>query len=376
MLKPLRTFSILALLGLAGCGTTAAPGPSASASSAAAAASPSQPAASPASSAPAQAKPAGSAAASPSAAASAAAKVAFSGGDPNGYPIRISQSAYGVSSVPIYAAINKGFFQEQHLLGSVVTIPSGLSSIAALTRGDTDLSNVPSESIVGAIQGLPTRAVYETWTRASWTVMGKAELKSLADLKGKTIGVTSPSTSTYLYLTTALKGAGLSMTDLKALTTPGTGDSYAQLIAGTAGASVLSPPYDAMAEQAGFHEVAFIGGALEVPGSGLGTTLSFIKDHRPQLVGVLRAMIASEQWVKTHPAEATDMFAALSGSPPDIARRSLDKVIPLLNETGEATRLGIQQAIDGQAAATGKPATLTPDDVVDYGPLHEARGRS
>jgi ABC-type nitrate/sulfonate/bicarbonate transport system substrate-binding protein len=359
---------------LAACGQSAAPAASSAppipASSAAAASPGSAPSAKPATAS------ASSAAAKPgaegSAAASEAPKVALAGGDTAGYPIRISQAAIGVSTLVVYVAVDEGFFAQQHLKGTIYTIPSGVPSIAALSRGDTDFSNTPTEAVIGVTQGLPLRAVFETWRSTPWTVTGKAELKSLADLKGKTIAVSSPSTGAYLYLQAALKKAGMSMNDVKTLTIANTGVGFSQLAAGNVDAAALSPPFDAQAEEAGFHEVAFIGDALDVPYSGLSTTTGFIQGHRPQLVSVLRAMVDASAWVKAHPAEATDFYAKISGSSPDIAKRSVAKMIPLLSENHEASLGGIQQIIDSQAEASQSRIDVKPEQTVDYGPLHEA----
>ena len=52
--------------------------------------------------------------------------------------------------------------------------------------------------------------------------------------------------------------------------------------------------------------------------------------------------------------------------------KTAEKMLPLLSDTGEASQLGIQQALDSLAEVTKKPITMTPDQVVDYGPLREA----
>jgi len=319
-------------------------------------------------------KPSGSAAAAakPSASGEAQIKVTLSGGDPNGFPVRISQSGGGsVSMLPVYAAIQTDFFKDQRINASVVNISGGLAPLAALTRGDIEYSNTPSETIQGAISGLPLKVVFSIWQKSPWMVIGKTQYNSLADLKGKLVATAAAGTANNLTLIAALKKGGLT-NDVTVVPTPSTVDIYNQLLAGTVDAGVVSPPFDAMAEQKGFHEVAFIGDALDLPYSGLGTSTTFIRDHRPQVVATIRALLDTEDWLKAHPDQASDVFAKAIGSPPDIARKGVDKMLPLIADNGEMPVAQVQQTIDLQAQTSGKPVSLKVEDAVDYGPLHDA----
>jgi hypothetical protein len=64
------------------------------------------------------------------------------------------------------------------------------------------------------------------------------------------------------------------------------------------------------------------------------------------------------------------------GTSPDVAKKSAAKMVPLLSDTGEISPVGLQQALDNQAEITQTKVTLAPDQLVDYGPLHEALGKS
>src|SRR5579884_3089102 len=173
---------------LLGCGSppSAAPASSPPASSAAPA---SKPAASPsqasaaaavsakpaASSAPkpaasASAKPAASgAAASAKPSAPAATPTARTGGDPQGFPIRFQSGSPALSSIVLYAALDEGFFKDQHLAVSIIPVAGGLPTLGALTKGEIEFNTNPGDSIQGANQGLPLKVVYSTWAKSPWT---------------------------------------------------------------------------------------------------------------------------------------------------------------------------------------------------------------
>jgi ABC-type nitrate/sulfonate/bicarbonate transport system substrate-binding protein len=174
-------------------------------------------------------------------------------------------------------------------------------------------------------------------------------------------------------LETGLKKAGLTKNDVKIVSSGGTILTYQNLIAGQLDAAVVSPPFDAEAELAGFHEIQFLGDLLDLPYIGAGSSVPFLTAHHDETVRFLRALIAANRWIKDHPAETADLIVKYIGAPPEAAKRSAEKMIPnLWQDTFEASPLGLQQALEIQAEETNTKIDLKPEQLVDYGPLHEA----
>lgn len=357
--------ALLVTLTLAACGATT---PATSPTAASASPAP-KPASAPASAAPKPSAPA-SAAPKPS-----AATPQNTYGDPNGSPVRIAYASPAVASWPFYAAVAAGLYEREHLKVTMIRMPPNVS-ITALTKGEIDFTNSPSNAIVGATRGLPLKMVLSAWDRTPWTISGKPELKSVKDLKGHLVGTNQAGSSPYLYLRAALQRDGLALSDLQVVSSPGTQDTFALLLAGKIDAAVLSPPFDAQAEEKGFHEVSFIGDALQQPYIGLGTNTTFLAQHRPQVVSLIRAVMDGNAWLKAHPSEAAGLIVKNLGVSPEVAKRSAEKMLPLLGTSGELPLAGVQQAIAIQAELTKSNITVKPEDVVDWGPLHEALGKA
>jgi len=218
--------------------------------------------------------------------------------------------------------------------------------------------------------------VLSSWKQSPWTIVGKQDLNSVKDLKGHIVGTNQAGSTPYLYLQAALKRDGLAMSDVQVVSSPGTQNTYALLLAGKLDAAVVSPPFDAEAEEKGFHEVKFIGDALQEPYIGLGTNTTFLNQHRPELVRLLRALMDGNAWLKGHPDQAADLIAKNIGVTPDIAKRSAEKMLPLLSDTGEMPMSAVQESIGIQAELTKTTPTVKPEDIVDWGPLHEALRKS
>jgi len=203
--------------------------------------------------------------------------------------------------------------------------------------------------------------------------VGTQQFKSITELKGKKIGTNQAGSTPYIYLETGLKKAGLTKNDVSIVSSGGTVITYQNLIAGTVEAAVVSPPFDAQADLAGFHEIQFLGDLLELPYIGAGSSVPFLTSHHDETVRFLKALIEANRWIKTHPSETADLMVRFIGAPADVAKRTAEKMIPNLEQDKfEASPLGLQQALDIQAELTGTKINLRPEQLVDYGPLHEA----
>lgn len=296
----------------------------------------------------------------------------MTGGDPNGSPVRVSYPSPAVSELPYYAALSQGFFQQQHIKLTELMMPPNVS-ITALSKGEIDFTDSPGNAIEGATRGLPFKMVFSAWQKSPWNLVGKTQYNSVQDLKGKVIGTNQAGSTPYIYLQAGLKKAGLQMSDAKIVSSSGTVITYQSLVAGQVDAAVLSPPFDAEAELGGFHQIQFLGDVLDLPYIGAATTTTFLSTHHDETVRFLRALIQANRWIKDHPAETADLIVKYTGAPADAAKKSAEQMIPnLWQDNFEASPNGLQQSLDYQAEATKTKIDIKPDQLIDYGPLHEA----
>ena len=105
--------------------------------------------------------------------------------------VRFSYSN-GWDAIPAVVAIEKGFLAEQGLVVAGLAISSGRTILQSLTDGTTDFAIVPNRTLilVGALR-LPLKVIAVSgWgTETEIVVPAESKAKSLADLKGKTIGL-------------------------------------------------------------------------------------------------------------------------------------------------------------------------------------------
>ncbi|HLG72870.1 MAG TPA: ABC transporter substrate-binding protein [Chloroflexota bacterium] len=346
------------LLALAGCGAPAA-------------APQAPPASSVARSTAAKPSPSEEAAAQPSGLVSTTQNTA---GDPNGTPVTVAYASQGVANWPFFAAAAAGLYAREHLKVTMIQMAPNVT-ITALSKGELDFTNSPGNAIEGALRGLPFKVVLSSWDESPWTIVGKPEIASVKDLKGRTVGTNQAGSTPYLYLQAALKRDGLAISDIKVVSSPGTQDTYRLLLSGQLDAAVLSPPTDAQAVDKGFREVAFIGDTLHQPYIGLGADTSYLSQHRPEAVRLIRALMDANGWLKGHPDQAANLIEQNLSVPPNIAKQLTQRMLPLLSQAGELAPAGLQEAISIQSELTKTNISVKPEDLVDWGPLHEALGK-
>ena len=92
------------------------------------------------------------------------------------------------------AMVDKGgFAAKRGLKIELLQIKAGATLMKALIAGEIDSVDMgAAESIVAGVRGTGVKIVGCTWPGVPQVVLAKAEIKTLADLKGKNVAISSP----------------------------------------------------------------------------------------------------------------------------------------------------------------------------------------
>jgi NitT/TauT family transport system substrate-binding protein len=142
------------------------------------------------------------------------------------------------------AAVEQGFFKNVGFDAEIGVIQSSPRSMQMLITGAYQISSTQPESAIAAIErGASTlAAIAAPMNRADWVLAGAKGIRSLADLKGKVIGVSSLRISEVWLTTQLLERAGLKKDEVSFI---GVGTSPLKITApqkGSVAAAVLFPP--------------------------------------------------------------------------------------------------------------------------------------
>jgi sulfonate transport system substrate-binding protein len=216
---------------------------------------------------------------------------------------------------------------------------SGL--LSAMNAGSVDLHADVADAFALFTQAANTPLTYYA---RDIIVQDSSPIRSVADLKGKTVAVSKGSGSNFL-LISALKKAGLTLNDITPvyLEAP---DGVAAFSSGKVDAWAIWDPF--LATQQREHHVRVVAdgtdGVANYNRFYVANT-SFAKAHPEVLQVVFDTLHDAGQWVKGHPQEAAKNLAPLWGNiPPETvelanSRRSYDIVPVKIEQLAEQQRI-------------------------------------
>jgi len=156
--------------------------------------------------------------------------------------IRIAYASRSIASILPFIATDKGFFKEEALEPELI-LTRGTTSMAAAVSGDIEAIHIMGTAIRGIIKGLPLKVLAVNQKFPLFWLVTRPELKSFADLRGKTMAVTTFGGSQQLAGNYMLRKGGID--PAKEIVTIVSGDVPAQLqaqLSGPVHITVLSPP--------------------------------------------------------------------------------------------------------------------------------------
>ena len=104
--------------------------------------------------------------------------------------IRFSVSAASIAELPFRMALLKGFYREEGLEVEVIFI-RGAVGMQALLGGSVDFTSASGSTIAAAVRGIPVKLVFIASAKPQFDMVAQKEIRSMADLKGKFVGISS-----------------------------------------------------------------------------------------------------------------------------------------------------------------------------------------
>ncbi|HEY1269855.1 MAG TPA: ABC transporter substrate-binding protein [Candidatus Binatia bacterium] len=159
-------------------------------------------------------------------------------------------------SVSTFAiARDRGYYREEGLDVELVVMPSAVGT-QALIGGNVKFSTLGGASMPPLLRGAPLKFLFSTFQRPMFWLYAKPEIKTVADLKGKKIGVSSLGSGPDSILRDILKKHGLDGGRDAVILPVGSGTArYFALQAGSVDAAMLSIPAIFLAQDAGYREL-------------------------------------------------------------------------------------------------------------------------
>ena len=226
-------------------------------------------------------------------------------GQPEKRNFTISYTQASGAFTTLWVAQEAGLFKKHGLEATLKVLNSQVAA-QALVAGEVDVISTGPDLVNMRLQGAPVKYIGGTLQRFIFQLWGAKGLNSLAELKGKTIAVTTPRTSTEIATREALKKTGvISDKDVSFLYLQTIPAILTAVLGGKTSAGTLSAPNTLKARDSGLSLLLDIA-QTNVPGLHLayGTTERSIKSNPNSLYAFLKAVAEATVLSKLNPAVA------------------------------------------------------------------------
>ena len=287
--------------------------------------------------------------------------------------VRIAVSNPNMPNLTVAVAQKQGFFKDENLEAEIIRMNPNVA-ITALATGDVDYCQLFGAVVGGAIAGLPVRIVAGFLDNWPMTLIAQPEYKSLKELKGKTLGISSFGATPDVGARLMLQQAGLDPDrDIKVLALGSDAARLTALKQRVVDVVVISPPADAQMEKQGYKILARAYELFSFPYLGLGTHTRKIKEKPDEIRRAIKATIRANRFIRDNREEAVRTLVDWGKIERDYAYASYDTLRNLFNVDGGVPEDGLKLVID-QALRNAKIAReVTPAEVVDLRFLHQAQ---
>lgn len=211
--------------------------------------------------------------------------------------------------VPIYIAFEKGFFKKEGLDAEAISM-TGKALVTAGISGNIDFLPIPGGGSQASLMGADLKYVVGESLISQWAIVGSANVKSVKDLKGRTIGYGRAGSADYDEGEIVLsRFFGMEVgKDYKVISFQSESDRVAGLIAGSIEAALLSFPTAARAQAAGFKLLLKTGQYLPRVGGSVWTRASYVKNNRATVKKFIRAIAGAIEYLRNNKAGSVEII--------------------------------------------------------------------
>ena len=287
----------------------------------------------------------------------------------------IAWTAVSAFNSPFWVMNDAGFYKEEGMDVDTIYIASSPIAAKATLAGGTVISAQNSQVIADSgLQGADLVAIGATVNIVPFYVMAAPEIRSIADLKGKTVGVSRFGAATDFGMRMFLAKHGLAAhRDVAFIQIGGMPEIATALSKKIIAAAPMSYPMVYVAEQGGAKVLANLA-KDEIPfvHLTLTTTKRFLKEKRPLVKAFLRAYGKAVHFLYTRQPESLAIFAKYTKiKDQKMLEGSLKYGYEFMEKVPFVKRAGFQVTLDEIARSNPKAKLAKPEQFFDNSIIQE-----
>jgi ABC-type nitrate/sulfonate/bicarbonate transport system substrate-binding protein len=293
--------------------------------------------------------------------------------------LRVPVVSHTIFYLPAWTAERQGFFKQEGLDVKIEVYDGSEKIFHDLRAGTHQFAIASIESVIAeSYKGGQLRVVAGIAKRPPHFIIAQPEIKTLADLKGKTIGVVSMHEGTTFFIADIAKAGGFALDDVKVEAVGGS-PTRARLLKERKIDMGLQPyPLSYEAEAQGFSNLGPM--AKLVPDYQFVSVIvdeTWAQRNSAALVSFLKALRRGTEYMFGHPDESAELGAAELRTSREFARRALEDTLAMdiMSRDLSLTAPSLQRvfSIMQQAGVLARETPFEPARFVDESYLAESR---
>jgi NitT/TauT family transport system substrate-binding protein len=270
-------------------------------------------------------------------------------------------------------AVEQGLMEKYDLEIESHTFESGSDATVALIAGDVDMCLAAGASVVNAaLAGEDLVIVAGLGNRQNYYMMVAPEIEGPADLKGKTMAVSSPGSASDAVLRSMLQSLGLQPdVDVVIMAVGGSADRLAAMESGQVAGSAMAMFEAARAESMGYHALLKPTDMdMDYQFTAAVTTRNFLTNNRNVVAGFLKGLTEASARARVDKEGMQAQMVETLGLDPVKDAAITDYVYEeyfhnYLPEKFYPTETGVQVIIDAARPENPTARDLTAADIID-----------
>ena len=241
----------------------------------------------------------------------------------------------GGLSWPLFVAQDQAIFARHGLEVHLTETPGSVFQMKGLYDGTFDVAMTPFDNVVAydqgqgeaPLDGAPDVFAFMGGISGALRLLASPSIKSVAELRGRTLGVDSPATGYTLLMYELLARQGLPLGSYDLARTGGTTFRVQALEAGQIAATMVSSPQEIEPEAKGFRRLGDIQATVGPYQALCGVARrAWAAAHRDSLLAYIRAYVEADAWLRdpAHHDEAIAVYLRhVRGATPAVADAAL-----------------------------------------------------
>ncbi len=287
--------------------------------------------------------------------------------------IKIGYPAVSYNQVHIWVAKDAGLFKKYGLDAEVIFFRGGQMATQALVAGDPPIVNIGTVVQAG-LQGHDVVLIASSESAYNYSVVAKAGISKLEQLKGKRLGVSGFGSASHNAALILFKKFNLEPNKDVAVVVAGpTMERLAAVEAGRIDATILTPSEMPRARKQGLVEVYdMLDLGIEVQGNGFATSRSFIRSNREVALSALKGYVEALFYIPRNRDETRRITAKyMRTTDPEVLDATYEWFVKRVSKKPYPTLKGIQYLLDEVASKLPNAKSAKPEQFVDLSLLQQ-----